>query len=239
MNNLHKSFTFGFEIEGAFESSSMEKIKKKATTDFYDFEEQSDGSVNVEIQNSPLEGKQISTYDEISLGIFHTYSSLLKYIKKFNENNYIANDTCGFHIHIATQNKELNNRIQDDKFIFLLQKFIKNHFFCECLSHRLGGDDTYFKSYRNGFFNLYEEWKQNKKYALIRNHPQKTYEFRFFAPCKHKAANMTTFFNYFFKELKNVKGLNKKTFILPEIKEREIIIADTIPIKSKNINLKM
>jgi len=197
--------TYGFEIEGQFRFSLMNKLlKNKSITDL---KLKDDGSVNCcvvgyinkldekfekVVNKFNQKGIDINynrnlTLREITVGIFNNEKDLLNTLNDFNLNTYYHNDTCGLHLHIKPLSQELHDTLISYVFVKKLAFFIKRKF-CEHCVNRIT-ENRYCKLYTTIERTSAEFMKQEKR-RIMRIHPSGTFEFRFLSPCEHKIDNI-------------------------------------------------
>jgi len=246
---LLEKFTWGFEIEGLFHNDLVSKLRKLEDKKSYiKLEIKDDGSVDIDLPDSldKTEWGIEENDKEVAIGIFKDFKEMLKVLKMFkNEDNYLENSSCGLHIHLGVKDELLRAKIGDYSFIKKLEKWVKENL-CGRTQKRL--NNTYCQHYGN-FVNTYREWRKESKYRFLSNHPQGTFEFRFFAPCKHKIKNVKKFFEFFFNELSNRLCFKSKIFTMPVIENElnipyfidkdKMIIRDKIKIEKNKLNLKI
>jgi len=220
--NLSKHFSFGFEIEGAFARSLILDIQNTN----YEYDLKSDGSVNSPIIPEKLYSQFGNHYQEISIGIFKGFTEMLEILKWFkNENNFLFNNSCGLHIHIKPKGvkaNELRYLMGDYSFIRKLQKYANNDL-CKCVKMRTDNRGGMYCRNYGSFTKSKLLWEQNSKYVFVGNHPRfRTFEFRFFSPCKHKERNVKKFFKFYFTTLGKMKSEKNKIYRLENVKEELI-----------------
>ncbi len=219
------SLTYGFEIEGAF----TKKLISKLQVGNFHLQTKNDGSIKYSELVSQYRQKTgiwntdllFGNCEEITLGVFKKQTDLLKVMKKINAKNYYWNGSCGLHLHVKPKRNVIWNkhRILDLVFIKDLQKFAYGNL-CEHVKDRRG--NQYCKPYKN-IENMRNRAFGKDKYSFVRFHEHyKTFEFRFFSPCEHKAKNAELFLNYFVKRLNKVDCVSKKRFELVSRNDKEI-----------------
>lgn len=224
MRHLKNCFTFGFEVEGAFDSSLSNELshkmrKKKGLKDIVFKEDPS-----VSLSDYEYEKLDNPDYDEqeCAIGIFDSLNETIEYLSMFkNGTNYVENSTCGLHVHIKPKEgyEKLRETISDYGFIKTCQDWASENL-CPHVANRVkdrNGAGYFCQSYHEDdkemeigtLRQVKQNWDYGNKYQFIRNHTQGTYEFRFFAPCDHKVENVKLFFEFFFKLLKKQKPTKK------------------------------
>ncbi len=194
------SFTYGFEIEGLFSKSVINKLNGLCSVD-----RKTDGSVHGRdiastnrIDLDDIEGGSYWSPTELGLGVFSNIKSLLEVMGLFiNKKTYFMDESCGLHLHIKA--KELENRevFWDLPLIKKLEEFAFTEL-CNCQKKRK--DNRFCLNY-GAFRCFYSDIVSKTKYRFVRNHPSGTMEFRFFCPCEHKVENVEKFLNYTFELL--------------------------------------
>jgi len=213
------NFTWGFELEGVFARSIVEKVYRLGLKKGFRIEGKYDGSVNdalISAADFETERDNEGAITEINVGVFKRFDEMVKVLEAFNRKNYISDDSCGLHIHIKPKaGKEfLNGQIFDSDFIENIQHFawlLCDHIRGERMENRYClPAKTFSRKLRN--------YKYKTKYTFMGNHPQGTTEFRFFSACNHKADNVKKFFKYFGEKLGK-----KKIFVKKFLFERPVV----------------
>ena len=220
MNYKDTNFSYGFEIEGVFTLKLIKSLEKYGDG----FRLRSDGSVRwnsiidkydlgEEIRNLTDDGNE-----EVNLGIFKSQKELLKALKLFEDGkNYFQNESCGLHLHVYPLLQPAREIFWGYKFIKRIQNFAYSEL-CECVKKRK--TNTYCKPYTT-FKNTLNEYQRQEKYAFVRNHPQKTLEFRFLAPCEHKVENVKKFLEFMRQEMTKKTNKVQTHIFLKELPDLE------------------
>ena len=230
--------TYGFEIEGNFLAELKQKLGDK-----YCYK--TDGSVSVSDNERKILKRNYVFADfivdsnsnyksEITSPVFKNKTQLLKALKRFEYmKNWIANTTCGIHIHIGFKNDELKKLdIADTMTINRLQQYAKNNL-CEHIKTRLNCN-TFCRPYdTSNFNNVFYDYKNKTKYKFMKNHESGTYEFRFFSACEHKDKNTKDFFNYLNNLLKDYRFHRHTKGIIRNDKILKIELNENIKQKQK------
>ena len=202
---LHKQFTYGFEIEGAFTNELCRELRAYAREHKYNFKFKYDGSVSV----SPSWGYSIrSPYSEINLGVFKRFEDMIEVLQMFTASNYVSNTTCGLHVHVKPKYYWNDEKIMDMfwsyEFVKKMQKYADTNL-CDCQHERLHSrpGERYCAFHKN-FAYLRNNFMRQSKFVFVGNHPSGTYEFRFFSACSHKVQNVKKFFAFAFDELAEI-----------------------------------
>jgi hypothetical protein len=195
--------SYGFELEGAFSQEAIDKIKGVF---------KHDGSVTVEHDDIPFTWGSTDDCDapeEFESPVFNSSAKLLDCLNKFTEANHSANYTCGLHLHVGvlrgTHEDSYLYRQRCEKLwgAFCNMDFVNTLYqaavgFCKCQKTRLIEGDwahNYFKRQTSAKDLIYDMREQNK-YRFMHFHSQGTIEFRFIAPCEHKAENVAKVLDY-------------------------------------------
>lgn len=227
---MNYSFSYGLEVEGVFKHSLLDKLGK------FGLDCKSDSSVSVEVPSKWLENNDSADEEisEISVGVFDSLARVIRVLgmidSDYDSGNYRYNHTCGLHFHIRPTGKDaelVRSLIEDEKLIKKLQAFG----FDELCEHLKTREETgYCYAYENRY--LRDDWRFQEKYRFMRNHPQGTYEFRFFSPCEHKAENIKRFMDFFLKELKKL-SVDRRGEIALSKPIRSVSQEQSIRIKTK------
>ena len=214
------NFTYGFEIEGVFATKLWDKIEDLPLQS----ELKGDGSVHygeiIHTNGLPIDTITSGHEVEINVGIFTNIATLGRTLRLFeNGKNYWNDDSCGLHLHVKPKraHKDAEEVFWSLKTIKALQTFAFKEL-CPCVAKRKNG---YFcRNYSAKFINFFTDWQDREKYRFARRHPSGTIEFRFLAPCEHKADNVKKFLTYMTELLSKQKHSIKKVFTL-ELLDRE------------------
>jgi hypothetical protein len=236
---LFNLFTYGFEIEGAFDYHLRDGLITLANQKKYNVDFKGDSSVGIMRRIDDINA------DEINFGVFNSFSEMIKCLYLFrNGDNYIENQSCGLHIHIKPKRgwgKKLKTLIFDSQFIDKIQKWAM-HNLCDRIKNRVRiNENQYCAKYNTNDLNgLAWSLRRHDKYRFFRNHTIGTIEFRFFSPCVHKEKNVIKFFKFFFMELakqKREKSFDDKITMKtkPTKKNMDIVLPVELVFK-KNVN---
>lgn len=141
-------------------------------------------------------GRSGEAASEYASQVYKSLVTCQRDLNLFNAENYYWGEGCGFHFHIGLI-ESIRQRVPPYKLFNALGNFnfIKNLYteaesFCPCVRKRLKiDDDEYFRKARLKE-QFIADFKRGEKYRFLRFHPQTyTLEFRFLAPCEHKAGN--------------------------------------------------
>ncbi len=220
-----QSFTFGFEIEGYFHNNLKTDLPENS---FLNGSWHEDGSVHIsdirwranellrtranslDTTEEELRGRNCST--EYSSPVFEDFETFHQTLQafKFNE-NYIANDSCGLHVHVKQKPDALFERSlltsrHGQKFMYTAALTLAKKMKLQTQIARLTGKAKYCMPYKYEDTRLLNaEWKNHEKYRFVRNHPQGTMEFRFFSPLGKKDEYVHAFFDKLEKFTREVR----------------------------------
>ena len=98
------NFTWGFELEGMFAKSIVDKVYWLGRKKGFSIETKYDGSVEydnlIRLADFETQKDNEGTITEINVGVFDKFKEMVKILEMFGRSNYISDDSCGLHIHI-------------------------------------------------------------------------------------------------------------------------------------------
>lgn len=176
---------------------------------------------------------------EFASGIYKKFDKLKTDLKKFNSDNFIWNNSCGFHFHIGMKDnnyKLLWRNLSDWDFLRTLLRISET--LCEHQNARLKN-----KSWAQRYYHFWEtpsslinDTQTMEKYRFIHFHRQlKTVELRFLVPCEHKVENIERIMDIVTEHLACSK--ETKTSGSIETSVTPIVINIETKLKSKNERL--
>ena len=192
-------FTFGFEVEGAFNRNLFDSLasggtfKQDGSVSINDGENFIDDDDRIVCENS---GGSFST--EYASPIFRNLDSAIAQLALFTKPNYYSNKSCGIHFHIGYgKNKNaLFNKFMDEPILLQLQKqFLP--LMCKCVTERISGGNAHWCNLHDNF---YKGFASFDKYKAVHFHTgYNTIELRLFAPCKHLLNNLRAVLTEFYR----------------------------------------
>ena len=232
--------TYGFEIEGLFLADLKDKLSNKwaykldgsvsiGTNERIKFAEKNNIHCNPssdnfirELNENFLRNNNLSNfynYTELNSPVYNNLPKLLKALSSFEfDKNWLANNSCGIHIHIGFKNDNLKKLdISDFGIISSLQDYASENL-CACVKERIK-NNRFCMPYQKNFKDAYLSFKQGEKYSFMGNHSSGTFEFRFFSACKHKDENAKLFFNYLNRILKDYRFNKRQRNLLKDYNE--------------------
>ena len=217
--------TYGFEIEGNFQKDLSLVLGNK-------WKYKTDGSVSIpsiyrsKVFKDPYNNVLIKnnyTISELNSPVFKNFKKMAKALAIFKKDkNWIANSSCGIHIHIGFKNdKNKKQDLADFNVIKDLQDYAVKEL-CDCVQDRIK-NNHFCQPYNIKNFNYdYSDFKSNKKYSFMGNHSLGTFEFRFFSACDHKDDNAKKFFRFLDKRLKDYKFKTEQKYVIGRKKTMKI-----------------
>ena len=191
-------FTFGFEVEGAFNKTLGDMIVSGGHF-------KQDGSVAINDSNNPIDDDDRQLCDnsedylasEYASPIFKNLDKAVEQLSLFTAPNYYSNKTCGVHFHIGYKTKNaLFNKFMDEPILNQLQKqFLP--LMCNCVKERISGEGHHWCNLHEDF---YKGFATMDKYKAVHFHTgYNTIELRLFAPCKHLMNNLRAVLTEFYR----------------------------------------
>jgi hypothetical protein len=191
-------FTFGFEVEGAFNYNLEDLLVSGGHF-------KQDGSVSVNDGKNPIDDDARQTCDndssylasEYASPIFKNLDTAIEQLALFTTPNYYGNKSCGIHFHIGYKVKNaLFNKFMDEPILNQLQKqFLP--LVCNCIKERISGEGHHWCNLHEDF---YKGFATTDKYKAVHFHTSyNTIELRLFAPCKHLMNNLRAVLTEFYR----------------------------------------
>jgi hypothetical protein len=231
----YSSLSYGYELEGAFFNTPL----RKKTKFIIPIEERypeivqkidrftDDASVSsriIEIARTDGKVPQTEFRSDIFLGK-RGFEALIKELLFWHSDNYTADDSCGFHLHIGFLD-ELDGR---DKLLFFgdykwLQKVAE-----EASKWSL---EQAQRIHDNGYCKLESNLRQvikyeQSKYTFMRFHPQGTLEFRFLettTTAMERTRRTEWLINEVINHLNSPLKLPKTEISIPKFKKEKVLI---------------
>jgi len=209
-------FSWGFEIEGLFDTEFVQELKWEENQKGRILETKGDGSVRFDDDDYEFIN---CNYREVAVGIFNSHKELVRTLKKFDSSNYEFNNSCGIHLHLKPRNQRTRLKFMDYHFIKKLQE--KAQKLSPNIKRRILNENGWCRQYK-GLQTLRNEFDRKEKYRFVRNHPKGTFEFRFFSADENRVSNVEVFVKIMLKELNKVKDIKTKNYTLKT--DEEILI---------------